>query len=349
MSAGVVDGTEEQALAAGGGPETLVPGYPWQVDDLARSLSAVAGRLTATADSLARIEVTGWTGAASVAAHARLGEAPPRWSTAGTALDGAATALTRYAAAFTPARALAAEAASLYERYVASCDAIALVLVPSTSADARDGGGIGQRLALLLAATAHPPTHAAAGAADQLRRAAVETLARARGILPSAGDDAAALVVAATADAPAARTFWQATIRPPGAEESAHHGLDALSFAPGWVGPAAALANAGWFALEGRRGDAAWAAAGAIPFGHVAQGVHAGGEALAAARTFTTKADLLARERADLDGMARRLRADQDRRGDVPLPRRARLRTASSDQLRGASSAHPPLGPRATR
>ena len=47
------------------------------------------------------------------------------------------------------------------------------------------GGGMGQRLALLLTADAHPPTRAAAGAADQLRRAAVETLARGRASSPA--------------------------------------------------------------------------------------------------------------------------------------------------------------------
>ncbi|MDQ2756088.1 MAG: hypothetical protein M3Y71_05925 [Actinomycetota bacterium] len=289
MTAGVIDGTEEQALASGGGPEALLPGCPWQAYQLVDTLSAYAAALADTANTLARVEVTGWAGAASDTAHTRLGQEPSRWAAASTAFSAAAAALSRYADTFAPARALAAEAGRLYEQYLTSVTAIAQALAEAeVSVVARQGvasspfspslhsgrGGIGERLALLVSADAHPATHDSVWPAEHLRRAAVDTLARARALLDVSGDDAAGALTRATSEAPRARTFWQGTIRPPGAEDTAHHGLDAASWVPGWVGATAALLNAGWFVVERRREDAAWAAAGAVPF--AGKGLHTG-------------------------------------------------------------------------
>ncbi|MEO3938552.1 hypothetical protein V3N99_17615 [Dermatophilaceae bacterium Soc4.6] len=298
MAPGVIDGTEERALALGGGPDTLVPGYPWQVQSVADTLTAYAAALDDTASCLARIEVTDWIGPTATVAHTRLGQEPTRWARAATSLATAANALSRYAAAFPPARDLATRAQQLYDDYVAACLGIAQTFAVASPTS------IGERISLLLAADAHPTTHEAVWAAEALRHSAVDDLARARDLLRTAGDDTAAVLAGAMTDAPEARTFWQGTIRPPGAEGAAHAALDALSTVPGYVGPLAASVNTLWFLSEGRRTEAGWAAAGAVPFGRVAHGVQDGAEALQRARTFATKPDLLARERTDLDRLA---------------------------------------------
>ncbi len=318
MTTGVIDGTEEAALAAGGGPDTLVPGYAWQVESIADTLSSYAATLADTATSLARVEVTDWAGPTATAAHTRLGQEPARWAGAATALDTAAQAMSRYAAAFSPARSLATQAALLYDDYVTTCSGIAHTLAAASATDVGVGAGppaspvlalaptsIGDRIALLLTADGHPLTHDAARAADTLRRNAIDDLTRARDILRTAGDDAATILIRAMADAPRARTFWQGTIRPPGAEGTAHAALDGLSLIPGYVGPAAAGLNALWYYSEGRRTEAGWAAAGIVPFDKLAHGALEGADALRHSRTFTTKAELLAREAEDLDGMAK--------------------------------------------
>ncbi|MEO3938568.1 hypothetical protein V3N99_17695 [Dermatophilaceae bacterium Soc4.6] len=268
MTTGVITGTDEQILATGGGPEALVPGYPWQAHQLAHTLTTYATTLTDTAHTLARVEITGWTGQASDAAHTRLGQEPTRWATAAAAFDTAANALTRYADAFTPARRLAAEAAALYDAYLHTCHLIASTLSGSpVPTETETTTSIGQRISLLQTADRDPTTQSAAWDAEHLRRAAIETLTRARTILQVAGDDAADALVRALSNAPHARTFWQATIRPPGAEGAAHAGLDAFSLIPGWAGATATLLNASWLYTEGRHTDAGTTlAAGMVPF-----------------------------------------------------------------------------------
>ena len=160
--------------------------------------------------------------------------------------------------------------------------------------------------------------------AEALRREAIATLVRARSVVVQAGDLAADAVSRATAQAPEARRFYQPTIRPPGAEEAAHGVLDVAGAVPGVGGVVANGVNATWYLTEGRRAEAGFAAASMVPLGKLAKAVGAGthvaddatrlvddaaklGDAASAAspRRFATAQDIVARERADLDGLAR--------------------------------------------
>ena len=168
--------------------------------------------------------------------------------------------------------------------------------------------------------------------AEALRREAIATLAQARSVVVQAGDLTADAVSRATALAPEARRFYQPTIRPPGAEEAAHGVLDVAGAVPGVGGVVANGVNAGWYLAEGRRVEAGFAAASMVPLGKVVKAVGAAtnvaegatglvgdaaklgdvaklGDAAsvaspASARRFATAPDIVARERADLDGMA---------------------------------------------
>ncbi|GAA1904423.1 putative T7SS-secreted protein [Lapillicoccus jejuensis] len=309
-----MDGTEEPALASGASVDELVAGSVTGILGLAEAMASLGDGLDDSATALSRVEVTGWYGVASAAAHDRLGQESSRWVAASGAFTTAGEALRRYAAALAPARALAGEAVAAYRRYLALVDLlVAAVAVPSTggttpvsgsgkvAASVPDRAQVGHRTAVLLAA-AHGEDAQLAYDADSLRRRAISLLADARAQALAAGDAAADQIQAAIADAPRARTFWQGTIRRPGAEDAGHTSLDVVGFVPGWVGMAATAVNVGWYALEGDREDAGYAAMGFAPFGMG----KVGHEIAAGSRVFrlTDKADVLALTGRDLSQLA---------------------------------------------
>lgn len=310
-----MDGTEEPALASGASVDELVPGSVVGILGLADATTSLGDGLYDSATALSRVEVTGWYGAASTAAHDRLGQEPGRWVAASGAFIDAGEALRRYAAALAPARARAEQAVDAYRRYLALVDVLEVATSVRSTGGATPAPGSGQvatsvpdraqlghRAAVLLAA-AHGEDAQLAYDADALRRQAISLLAEARSQALAAGDVAADSVQAAMADAPQARTFWQGTIRRPGAEDAGHASLDVVSFVPGWVGMAATALNVGWYALEGDRENAGYAAMGFVPLG-----MGKVGKEIAAGSTFFrfgSKADLLKAEAEDLPGFAK--------------------------------------------
>ncbi len=90
------------------------------------------------------------------------------------------------------------------------------------------------------------PAAGAATQAERLRLEAIALLDHARSAVSGEGDVAAEALGRALETAPAARRFYEPTIRPAGAEGAAHLVLDGVSLVPGWVGVGAAGINALW-------------------------------------------------------------------------------------------------------
>ncbi len=219
-------------LAAGASAEALVPADLPGIWRIATVLRAHAAVLEQTGMSLGRIEVSGWRGSAARGFDASIAAEPARWWAACAAFVDGAIAMESYAASVPPARDLAEEARRLYRLSQLSRSPLDLALTEV------DVGNVPQDAAELL---------------DRARRAVAE-----------AGVHAAEALHRAVAAAPEARRFWEATIRPAGAEESAHLALDAAGMVP-VVGAAPDITNAGWYAAEGRAVEAALSAVSAVP------------------------------------------------------------------------------------
>ncbi len=258
-------GTLESDLASGVPADQLVPCDVAGMGDVAVSLRAHAAVLEEAGACLARVEVTSWRGRASEGFTDVLAPEPARWRTAADAFRAGADALDRFMAVIGPARSLAADAIGLWQRYLASADAVAALAGAPAPPAVNDRLMVGARIAQQQAAASGGPAASLAAEADSLRRQAIATLASARSVVESAGDLAAAALARACEPAPQARRFWESTIRPADAIAAGHSALDVLGMVPA-LGAIPDAVNAGWYALKGDGVNAALSAAGTIPF-----------------------------------------------------------------------------------
>ena len=258
-------GQLEQALASGALPSALIPCDLAGVLLAADVLRAHAQLLEQAAASLARVEVTSWRGPAATGFADDLGGEPPRWRRAADGFLAGALALEGFVASIGPAREQASVAAGLYRAYLkatASAAAVAAVpAVPGVPPYMQVGVRIVQQQ---QAAAVGGPAAALVADAERLRVAAVTTLATARGAVEGAGDVAASAVGRAAAEAPDARRFWEATIRPADIVGTGHAALDVTGMLPG-VGAVPDGVNAAWYAVSGDMTSAAISAAGMVP------------------------------------------------------------------------------------
>lgn len=268
----VADALElEAALASGQPADVLVPCDIGGMQDVARRLREHATVLELAGAALGRVEVTNWRGRAADGFTDVLEPEPARWRTAADGFAAGAEALDGYLGCIGPARMTAADAMTLWQRYLVAAAAAAAVagLEPTPAAGPR--AQVGVLLARQQQAAATRPTAAVLSAeADALRRRAVETLASARQLVLSAGDIAAVALAHAAESAPQARRFWDATIRPADAVGVAHSGLDALGMVPA-LGAVPDGVNASWYALSGDGTNAVVSVAAMLPlFGDAA-------------------------------------------------------------------------------
>ena len=245
----------ESALARATSSASLVPGDITGIVAIADYLRFHASVLSQGSGSLSRVEVTSWRGSASNGFHAAFEVEPGRWSTAARAFGDAATAMDGYAASLGSARDLAAQALQLYREYSSFPTLAAATQTPTGSAVAGVLSAPGRGTATRI-----DPLTGPVGA----RESAIALLGQAISTVSSAGDIAADLLRKAMAEAPPARRFYEQTIRPAGAEEPAHLGLDVLGMVP-LVGTAPDLVNAGWYATEDRNIEAGLSLASAVP------------------------------------------------------------------------------------
>lgn len=259
----------EAALGSGAAPEALVPCDLGGLSVLARSLRSHAAVLEEGASSLSRVEVTSWRGDASTAFADTIRVEPGRWLTAADAFLAGADAVDAYAASVPEARETASLAAQTYRRYqtmlAAAAEAAAVpppALVDTGSGSIRDRMAIGARLAQLQ--ELGQAEHAAALTADGLRRHAIDLLASARALVEHAGDRAADALDQAAANAPEARRFWEANIRPADIVGTAHTALDAAGMIP-ILGAVPDAANATWYGASGDTTNALISAGGMLP------------------------------------------------------------------------------------
>lgn len=274
--AGVVGG-EEQDLASGATVDVLVPCDVAGLGAVAQTLRGHADVLDTAGASLSRVEVASWRGSAATGFATAIEPEPGRWRTASDAFVAGAVAVDGFVASVEPARLVALDAVVLYRRYVALTAAAGAAAGVVTELPASNGSPpgrvadrmrVGARIDQLETVAAGGGAAAAMVAeAESLRRQAISTLASARRTVEAAGDCAAAALAAAAVQAPDARRFWEANIRPAGAEGLMHGTLDGLGWVPGPIGMAASGINAVWLLAEGRRTEAGLSAAGMVWFG----------------------------------------------------------------------------------
>ncbi len=297
--AGAVGGAE-QDLASDASVDVLVPCDTAGLTTVAQSLRGYAAVLESAGASLSRVEVASWRGSAATGFATAIEPEPGRWRTASDSFTAGAVAVDGFVASVEPARRVALEALVLYRRYVAltaAAGAAAGVASEVPASDASAPGSLADRMRVGARMDQLQRVAAGGGAAaamveeaESVRRLAISTLASARHLVEASGDVAAAAMAAAAAQAPEARRFWEANIRPSAAEGVAHGALDGLGWVPGPVGIVASGINAVWLLAEGRRAEAGLSAAGMVWFGKGAKlakeadDVVAGGED--AARAF---------------------------------------------------------------
>ena len=273
----------ETDLASEVPADLLVPGDTAGFTQVASTLRSHSRVLDEAASSLGRVDVTNWRGQASVGFRQVIDVEPRRWRTAADAFVAGAVAIDGFVASLVPARETARQARAKYQEYVRLvADATALTGTssplpgPSTpisgTMSTADRMRIGARADQMNTIAARGPDLGTIGAlavqevyaADALRRQAIEMLTRARATIESAGNIAADALATAMDQAPAARRFDEATIRPAGATAAGHNTLDVVGIIPG-LGEIADLTNAGWYLSEGHTLDAAVSMAGTIP------------------------------------------------------------------------------------
>lgn len=223
--------------------EALVPADLPAMALMSWTWRRLAEVLRSGGSSLGRVDVAHWRGAAADGWREVVRVEPGRWWSAAVAFERAATAVDGYASSVGAARVVASTARQLW------IDASSPLLRARTT---EPGVVVGSRLGGLL---------------DDPRPAqdeAVRLLESARRTVLQAGSLAAREVAAATAEAPAARRFFESTVRPPGGEEAMHVALDALGMVP-VVEAVPDLANATWYAAEDRYIEAGLSAVSAIP------------------------------------------------------------------------------------
>lgn len=163
-----------------------------------------------------------------------------------------------YAAELGPAREKAAQAREMYALAI-TLGALPARIAPADSYAVAQGLGgkvVSPRLGNALALDVQ--------ALQSARLQAVALLAQARAAVNAARDIAADGLRAAMAEAPEARRFFEATIRPAAVEEPAHMGLNVLGMSP-VVGAVPDLLNAGWYSTEGRNLEAGMSLISAVP------------------------------------------------------------------------------------
>lgn len=267
-------GGEERDLASGATVDVLVPCDVAGLTAVAQTLRGHAAALDTAGASLSRVEVASWRGSAATGFATAIEPEPGRWRTASDAFLAGAVAVEGFVASVQPARLVALDAVVLYRRYVALTAAAAAAAgvvtelpgpPPSPASSVADRMRVGARIDQLQRVAAEGGAAAAMVAeAESLRRQAISTLASARRTVRAAGDCAAAALAAAVVEAPEARRFWEANIRPAGAEGFVHGTLDGLGWVPGPLGMAASGINAAWYLAEGRRTEAGLSAAGMV-------------------------------------------------------------------------------------
>ena len=273
----------ETDLASGISAELLVPGDTAGFAQVASTLRSHARVLEEAASTLSRVDVTNWRGQASVGFRQVIDVEPRRWRTAADAFVAGAVAIEGFVASLVPARETARQARAKYQEYVRLvASAAALTGTPSPlpgpstpasgTMSTADRMRIGARADQMNTIAARGPDLGTIGAlavqevfaADALRRQAIEMLTRARATIESAGNIAADALATAMEQAPAARRFDEANIRPAAAVATGHAALDMGGMVPG-IGEVADLTNAGWYLSEGHPLDAAVSMAGTIP------------------------------------------------------------------------------------
>ena len=276
----------ETDLASEVPADLLVPGDTAGFTQVASTLRSHSRVLDEAASSLSRVDVTNWRGQASVGFRQVIDVEPRRWRTAADAFVAGAVAIEGFVASLVPARETARQARAKYQEYVRLvADATALTSSPlpgpstpiSGTMSTADRMRIGARADQMNTIAARGPDLGTIGAlavqevfaADALRRQAIEMLTRARATIESAGNIAADALATAMEQAPAARRFDEATIRPAGATAAGHNTLDVVGNIPG-LGEIADLTNAGWYLSEGHTLDAGISMAGTIPLGGMA-------------------------------------------------------------------------------
>ncbi len=252
----------EALLASGAGVERLVPADTGGLVVVADTLRAHAARLDEGGWSLSRVEVTSWRGAASAGFGAAIEVEPARWRSAAEAFVAGAAAVEGFVAAVAAARDIAASAAQVYREYERAA-AVAVLAAGVGVVTAPPSLAVGARIEGLQRAQA-AGAGGVVGDAEALRRRAIALLASARSAVDAAGDLAADALGRAAEAAPAARRFWESTIRPADLVGTGHTTLDWAGMLPG-VGAAPDAVNAGWYAAEGDWGQAGWSAIAMAP------------------------------------------------------------------------------------
>ncbi len=267
-------GAVESLLASGAPADALVPADLGGLGLATQALRSFSAVLDLAGHALSRVEMTQWRGPASTSFAERLASEPARWRSAADGFRAGAQAVDRYGQDVVSARVVALEAVEVYRRYLASADAVLDAGTVSGVVSVSGAVGVGMRVSALQSAVASAAASgdaaaarrvsAAAGAADGLRRQALDLMDRARTQVAGAGAQAAQALRDACADAPEAHRFWETTIRPADAVGAGHGLLDAVGLVP-LVGDLADGANAGWYLAEGDISNAGLSAVGLIP------------------------------------------------------------------------------------
>lgn len=116
LVAGLIGALAGRRLGETRDPRELVPGDPGQVRQSAATLAGFGEQLEAVGRDLGRVDVAGWTGAASNRFMARLASERPRWLLGSDAMAAASAELERYAEVLAWAQGQAGEAIELWER-----------------------------------------------------------------------------------------------------------------------------------------------------------------------------------------------------------------------------------------
>ncbi len=260
----------EELLSSGAPVEVLVPCDAPGMLLVAQALRAHAVVLEQAGASLSRVEVTSWRGQASAGFADVMAVEPGRWRAAADGFAAGAAALEGFVDVVAPARDQARVAVELYQHYQQVAGAAV------TAAAAAGPGGmspdrvpprmaVGARIAQLQQAAAAGGSAAVlVGDAERLRRQAVATVESAQAAVCSAGDLAAEALRRAAENAPQARRFWEANIRPADIVGTGHAALDTVGMIPA-AGAIPDAVNAAWYLGQGNGSDAAISAAGMLP------------------------------------------------------------------------------------